>query len=203
MKWYLDDPYWKCCLKCGRSNEEIPICPAIILSANPSLHENFTCFGERYGYETRLDITSVRNFIPLCGSSGTTGTCRWDFDNFELALLYDPFKSRFYFIDKYCVKYSVDIPDIFYPYRRLLAWRARRSTMFSLKFEWLATFCERPASTKPLFRIDEEIFNEEMYSLDGSDEDYIHSKTSPEIPNIAPTEEIASQVPAKRQKTNV
>jgi hypothetical protein len=100
-----NDPYWKCCLCCGRTNEEISICPAIILSANPLFYENFTCFGEGYGYENGLDITSVRNCIPLCGSSGTTGTCRCAFDKFELSLLYDPFMPKFYFIDEYYVKY--------------------------------------------------------------------------------------------------
>jgi hypothetical protein len=74
------------------------------------------------------------------------------------------------------IKYYVDIPERFYPYRRLLAWRARRSTLFSLKFEWLASFCERPASTTPFLVMDDEIINEEIDSRGLLSEDCFQPK---------------------------
>jgi hypothetical protein len=87
----------------------------------------------------------------------------------------------------------VDIPERYYPYRRLLAWCARRSKMFSLKFDWLATFCERPASTTPQFEVQKKIIDEEICS-----EDRLLNLVKFEVP----TQELVLEPPVKRRKTN-
>lgn len=89
------------------------------------------------GYVAELDVKSPRNFIPLCGTLGSYGTCHDEFDKFRLTLLYRPFASTYTI---YCLdmdessKKSLHLKDIvvdpnFPPYRRLLAWRTRKSLL--------------------------------------------------------------------------
>ncbi len=86
------------------------------------------------GYVSELDIKSPRNYLPLCGTLGSYGTCHDEFNKFRLTLLYRPFESRYTI---FCLDLSespksrLHLKDIavdpdFPPYRRLLAWRTRK-----------------------------------------------------------------------------
>jgi hypothetical protein len=86
------------------------------------------------GYSTPLDVRSARNFLPLCGTEGNSGTCHDEFDKFRITLLYNPLRVVYTI---YCLdlvnspKADLHLRDIavdpnFPPYRRLLAWRTRK-----------------------------------------------------------------------------
>lgn len=86
------------------------------------------------GYSTPLDVKSARNFLPLCGTEGSYGTCHDEFDKFRITLLYNPLRQAYTI---YCLdlvnspKAALHLTDInvdpnFPPYRRLLAWRTRK-----------------------------------------------------------------------------
>ena len=99
-------------------------------------------FGPMNRYINEVDPKSAGNFLPLCGIKGVKGTCHNEFDKYSIALLYNTLKSRYFL---YCfntgfAKYealhnktvivNMDCP----PYRRLLAWRARRCAQVNAFF---------------------------------------------------------------------
>jgi hypothetical protein len=85
-------------------------------------------------YRDNLDVTSPRNFIPLCGTLGESETCHHQFDVYKMSLLFDPFLAqyRIFCLDSRFSKYTelnnkvVAVDPDHPPYRRLLAWRARK-----------------------------------------------------------------------------
>ena len=86
-------------------------------------------------YSDNLDVKSVRNFIPLCGTKGMKGSCHDAFDTFRLTILFNPFGNNYYC---YCLHEqdfrnynalhmkTVVFHEDHKPYRRLLAWHARK-----------------------------------------------------------------------------
>jgi len=62
--------YWQSCLFCGREDH---ISEAHLINAVKNM--DYSEFGVQAGYENDLDVTSARNYIPLCGSLGEKGTC--------------------------------------------------------------------------------------------------------------------------------
>lgn len=86
------------------------------------------------GYESPLDVKSARNFLPLCGTLGSYGTCHDEFDKYRITLLYRPL-TQVYTI--FCLDLAnspkadlhnrdITVDPNFPPYRRLLAWRTRK-----------------------------------------------------------------------------
>ena len=96
---------------------------------------NFNCFGPPT-YPDQLDTKSARNFMYLCGTKGQRGSCHDMFDNFRIGLLYDPLNQDFVL---FCVDEihplngnRIRFEGDFLPYRRLLAWRMRRTLSLHL-----------------------------------------------------------------------
>ncbi len=127
---FIDETYHNTCLFCSSTDG---VTKAHIVASNRK--KDYSAFGTKNQYVNELDTKSPRNFLPLCGTKGMTGTCHDFFDKYVLALLYHPF-------DKYFFLYSLDptlkdsygnffhmrriaINESCPPYRRLLAWRAR------------------------------------------------------------------------------
>jgi hypothetical protein len=131
-------PYWKTCLYCGRKAEDegIMISAVSIVVANHELNE---AFGKSNGYNDDFDVLSPRNYIPLCGARDELESCSQLYSNDSLALLYDPFTSKFYFVTEDGYKRYVSIPEMFHPYRRLLCWRFRKMRNCRTYFDFLAT----------------------------------------------------------------
>lgn len=121
------------------------------------------------GYVSNLNPKSPRNFLPLCGTLGSYGTCHDEFDKFRLTLLYRPFESVYTI---FCLdimnspKSSLHMKDIvvdpaFPPYRRLLAVRTRKCLL-----EYGSTLPDRGADLLRLAN-----FSERSKSVALSDED--------------------------------
>lgn len=116
------------CLFCGSANPTL----AHLVAGNS--HVDYSLFGTRNGYKSDLDVKSQRNFIPLCGTLGEIGTCYHEFDTYKMSLLYDPLSQeyRVFCLDSKFAKYDevnnkvIPVDTDFPPYRRLLAWRARK-----------------------------------------------------------------------------
>jgi hypothetical protein len=87
---------------------------------------DYTAFND--GYSEHFDPASDRNRIPLCGSPGVEGSCRYYFDNSENTLLYNPLQKSYYW---YSYKHSqihgklARLQEGHKPYRRVLVERAR------------------------------------------------------------------------------
>lgn len=121
--------YNNCCAFCGTS-ENVNL--AHIVPSNSAV--NYSAFSVSNGYVSNLDVTSPRNFLPLCGSNGQKDSCCDEFEKFRITLLYQPFRQVYtiFCLDlKHSPKAHLHLKDIavdnnFPPYRRLLAWRARK-----------------------------------------------------------------------------
>lgn len=86
-------------------------------------------------YSDNLDVKSARNFIPLCGTLGQKNSCHDAFDKFCLTILFNPLGNNYYC---YCLNEqafsnynvlhmkTVAFHEDHKPYRRLLAWHARK-----------------------------------------------------------------------------
>jgi hypothetical protein len=119
--------YGENCLFCGTSGATL----AHLVAGNVAV--NYSSFS-RPKYRDDLDVKSPRNFIPLCGTYGQNGTCHNEFDCYKMSLLFHPFTSeyRIFCLDAKFQKYNdlndkvVAVSSTFPPYRRLLAWRARK-----------------------------------------------------------------------------
>ena len=85
-------------------------------------------------YEEAVAIKSSRNFIPLCGSLGTKGTCHDAFDRHLLAILYNVISNSFscYSLDTDFEKHAevhqkvITFHANHRPYKRVLAVRAKK-----------------------------------------------------------------------------
>jgi hypothetical protein len=127
----LRDQYGGRCLLC---DETTGVGFAHIVASAKEL--NFKSFGVENGYIDELDVSSPRNFIPLCGSKGDRGTCHDEFDSYRIALFYNPF-GRNYTVHCLDDKFKdgaihgkvVNISGPCHPYRRLLAWRSRKCAL--------------------------------------------------------------------------
>jgi hypothetical protein len=64
------NPYWQSCLFCGRKDK---ISEAHLINGIKKM--DYSDFGVQAGYECDLDVTSARNYIPLCGLLGEKDTC--------------------------------------------------------------------------------------------------------------------------------
>jgi hypothetical protein len=88
-------------------------------------------------YKSAVDVKSVRNFLPLCGTDGVSDSCHNQFDKYLVTLLYDPTNTSYtvFSLNKAWEKHSqvhlksVQLPS--QPYRRLLAWRTRYCFMIN------------------------------------------------------------------------
>jgi hypothetical protein len=125
---YITMVYGKKCYFCGETKG---ISSAHLVAAVKDC--KFEGFGRQNGYIDELDVKSPRNFIPLCGSKGVRGTCHDEFDNYNIALFFNPLKSKYVihcldrsFKDGVLHEKELDIPGDLPPYRRVLAWRARK-----------------------------------------------------------------------------
>lgn len=115
------------CAFCG-SNNNITI--AHLVAGNN--YVDYSPFN--VGYSSPLDVKSSRNFLPLCGTLGAYGTCHDEFDKFRITLLYSPFDSKYqiFCLDLVNSPKShlhlqfINVDPSFPPYRRILAWRARK-----------------------------------------------------------------------------
>ena len=112
---------------------------------------DYSAFGVAAGYVCDLDVFSIRNFVPLCGSYGQRGTCHDAFDRYLVNIMYNPLE-KFYFLlcaedaperlkslaeDPY---YKLVRPESWTPYHRLLSWRAQQSAIchrYTAAFEQL------------------------------------------------------------------
>mmetsp|Transcript_1923 Transcript_1923/g.3055 ORF Transcript_1923/g.3055 Transcript_1923/m.3055 type:complete len:252 (-) Transcript_1923:5-760(-) len=115
--------YWQSCLFCGCN---VKVSEAHLINGVNGM--DYSQFGVQVGYENDLDVSSARNYIPLCGSLGDKGTCHDSFDRHKIAMLYNPFLRKFYLYSQensvLHAKVLAEIPQQFIPYRRLLAVRA-------------------------------------------------------------------------------
>ena len=123
-----NDHYWQQCLFCGTSDG---ISEAHIVNAVRDF--DYTPHGTKGGYSSDLDVTSDRNYIPLCGTKGDGVSCHHHFDSYHVTILYQPFQQSFYL--HVPIKYRASIghfhgqslpkiPDKNMPYKRLLVARA-------------------------------------------------------------------------------
>jgi hypothetical protein len=131
--------YGDACLFCG--TDEGVTCAHIVADTPSKSYEEF---GKLGGYKDDLDVKSVRNFIPLCGTKGELGTCHNEFDTFGITLLYNPLTTNYVIgclNQDFKPELELNLKDIAIkgavkPYRRLLAWRAKycaqtRATLFT------------------------------------------------------------------------
>lgn len=120
----MDQPYWKVCLFCGSDDN---ITRARLVADSKDM--NYSAFGKPY-YKTDLDLKSIRNFIPLCGTLGQKGTCRDLFDKYLISMLYNPLSKKYRIIclDSTADQYRLHGNEVelkHEPYTRLLAWRTK------------------------------------------------------------------------------
>jgi hypothetical protein len=127
----IEELYGSTCSFCGATaTPELPVTRAHIVSGNSKLE--YSEFGVGAGYVDNLDHKSERNFLSLCGTKGRHGTCHDAFDTYSIALLYNPLTSSYFLycfnrnFEKYNELHRKHVSLQHQPYRRLLAWRARR-----------------------------------------------------------------------------
>lgn len=109
----------------------IPITVAHIVSSGM---DDYSDFGVKNGYKDDLDVFSVRNFMPLCGTYGQEGTCHDAIDKHLIHISYDAFKCSYFLMCSPGAPESflqineqvLDTPPGWNPYHRLLAWRSRK-----------------------------------------------------------------------------
>lgn len=124
----IDQYYGGRCIVCGHNSG---VTKAHLVSGSRST--TFPEFGCPH-YRDNLDIKSVRNFIPLCGTKGERTTCHDAFDTFRLTILFNPLANNYYCfcLDKSLPKYrDVHLKTLTFhaehrPYGRLLSWHARK-----------------------------------------------------------------------------
>jgi hypothetical protein len=117
-----------CCAFCHTNTEQVTMAH-IVAGASGVDYSPFST-----GYKAPLDVKSPRNFLPLCGTEGRSGTCHDEFDKFRITLLYNPFDQSYsiYCLDldnspkAYLHGTIIEVDPEFPPYRRLLAWRTRK-----------------------------------------------------------------------------
>ena len=123
--------YNGCCAFCSSApSADLIISVANIVPGSRDL--DYTIFSS--GYESPLDVKSPRNYLPLCGTREVYGTCHVEFDKFRITLLYDPLVSKYKIFCLDLLKSTknilhekvIEVGLEFPPYRRLLAWRARK-----------------------------------------------------------------------------
>jgi hypothetical protein len=136
-----------CCLFCGSTTN---VTLAHLVASNTQI--NYREFGTGT-YRDNLDPTSLRNFIPLCGTLGETGTCHHEFDTHQVSLFYNPFERKYSLCKFADLSFKV-VTVKHKPYHRLMAWRTRfaiRSNFAVLKddvFKSLVTSSQLSASSK-------------------------------------------------------
>lgn len=125
--------YWTRRLFCGMTKatgaqviSEAQLIPAV-------KGHDYSDFGVAAGFISELDVSSSRNFVPLCGNLGAVGTCHHMLDSYHLSLMWNPLE-RYYYIyvaegfrkEEDCLhgKILTGIPADAQPYRRVLAARA-------------------------------------------------------------------------------
>jgi len=80
------------CFFCG-TTEAVSI--AHIVSTGKVAYDHF---GPTYGYRTPLNVFSVRNFIPLCGTLGQRDSCHDAYNRHLVAILHNPFEQRYFLL---------------------------------------------------------------------------------------------------------
>jgi hypothetical protein len=124
------------CLACG---SDYRLSAAHLVAGHPK--NNYDAFSMLNGYKDDYNFTSVRNFIPLCGSSGENHTCHNEFDKHFMAFVPDPFYRGNYTIQCLREEFSkyrdlngknvtLDLRAEI-PYTRALAWHARKCYLHS------------------------------------------------------------------------
>ena len=95
---------------------------------------DYRMFGIENGYKDNMDVFSIRNYIPLCGTNGSVDTCHDAMDKHLIYIRYDPIHQSYYMecspsapkhFFKFC-QLILNTPPGWNPYRRLLAWRSRK-----------------------------------------------------------------------------
>jgi len=160
------------CLFCGATDP--PVTKAHLVAGNSAV--DYSVFGLPT-YIDALDVKCVRNFIPLCGVLGKENSCHDQFDKYKIAMMYNPLESSYYLhcLDPTFAKYEelhmkrVMLRSGHIPYRRILAWRARKCLQ---EHGYLVS----KADTQ-LF-IDRTNFSEESQSMKGKGNNVAESSTS-------------------------
>lgn len=181
----IREKYKNKCLFCGSGKTSL----AHLVAGNSSV--DYSLFGVSNGYRSDLDVKSPRNFIALCGTLGEVGTCHHEFDSYKMALLYNPLSRQYsvFCLDPEFSKYNqlnnkvVEVDGTLHPYRRLLAWRARKCVLehASLLYDKgeqlleLAKFSEISNSVKDE-REEEDDDEEEKIEGEGEEEDGFHEE---------------------------
>lgn len=136
MKGANHQEYWHSCAFCGASEAKtMTIAKAPIFTDPISSCETL---GLNDGFAEEIEPNSHRNFIPLCGTIGDRVSCLHFFDLCMITPCWNPFSQQFYLLTpKPCLEQLtaagkhilhgkvLNIPRAFYPYRRLLAARAK------------------------------------------------------------------------------
>lgn len=120
------------CVICGK--DESPGTLISVAHIVSSTMDDYSAFGVENGYKDNLDVFSVRNFMPLCGTHGEEGTCRDAIDKLLIHIRYDSI-LRSYHVDcclgapesfREIGARALTTPPGWKPYLRLLAWRSRK-----------------------------------------------------------------------------
>lgn len=114
---------------CKLKGFTVPAKAAHIVANNSSINYAFFNYPK---YADDLDPHCIRNYIPLCGTSGEADSCHNEFDQFLLTFIYNPMQQNFQIASlrpgwRHYDLNGASITFSHQPYRRLLAWRSRHS----------------------------------------------------------------------------
>ena len=121
------------CVVCGSQDSvDNKITLAHIIS---SAHPDYDVYGIKNGYKTDLDVFSERNYIPLCGTDGASGSCHDAMDKHLIHIVYNPIRKLYHMVCApvapprfHLLSADAELtpPPGWNPYLRLLAWRSRK-----------------------------------------------------------------------------
>jgi len=170
------------CLFCG-SNAGVTL--AHLVAGNSDV--NYSVFGKPT-YIDDLDVRSVRNFIPLCGTHGMDGSCHNEFDNYLIGVVPIPLgegpnNCRLICMRPAFAKYEELNDKIIeviepHPYRRLLAWRNRKCLLEHGRYrttviENTLLACDLSENANSLNNGDSDDDDAGSSNLEGDDDDYV------------------------------
>lgn len=94
-------------------------------------HSDYRPFGKGNGYKDELEVFSDRNYMPLCGTDGESGTCHDAIDKHLIHVVYNPLTKSYHLVCApaapqhfHKLDGKLTPPPDWNPYRRLLAWRS-------------------------------------------------------------------------------
>ena len=123
------------CVVCGRQDSDSSDFKITLAHIISSAHPDYGAYGICNGYKTNLDVFSVRNYIPLCGTGGASGGCHDAMDKHLIHIVYNPMNQSYRVVcapgapaEFHELSEGADLtpPPGWNPYLRLLAWRSRK-----------------------------------------------------------------------------